>query len=162
MSKNPENNFKVPKVIGKQSNFSGCILKNYEETISIGEELLKVFPSIKLLLLEGPLGVGKTSLVKGIAKYLKIQEPITSPSFPLSQHYLFGEQPLIHLDLYRLDKGSGANELFLQEEEEANSLKALIVIEWPERLTIRLQEAWRIQLKYLESGERFLNLQRPS
>ena len=59
-------------------------------------------------------------------------EPITSPTFALAQHYPQGEPKLVHLDLYRLEQPASADELFLQEEEEASATGALMAVEWPE------------------------------
>ena len=73
-----------------------------------------------ILLLEGDLGAGKTSLVQGIALALEIEEPITSPTFALAQHYQGQAAALVHLDLYRLEQSASADELFCQEEEEAD------------------------------------------
>tara|TARA_Y100001968_G_scaffold325581_1_gene367066 strand:+ start:3321 stop:3842 length:522 start_codon:yes stop_codon:yes gene_type:complete len=160
--RNLEEEFKVPGSIKEQSNYLSWILKDLEETIAFGENFIKSFPDIKLLLLEGPLGAGKTSLVKGIAKGLDIQETITSPTFPLAQHYKKGQIPLIHIDLYRLDKPQLANELFLQEEEEASSSKALMVIEWPERLTLDLCEAWLAKIKPTNNARRVIQLIPPN
>jgi len=72
-------------------------------------------------MLQGELGAGKTCLVQGLAMALGIDEPITSPTFALAQHY---KRPvpdgrphaLIHLDLYRLEQPAAAAELFAQEE----------------------------------------------
>ena len=133
-------------------------LNNLEETIALGELISKKLGNSKLLLLEGPLGAGKTSLVKGIAKGLSITEPITSPTFALSQHYPSGTPPLIHMDLYRIDNFLVANELFLQEEETAVLLKALMVIEWPERLTINLPDASYVKIKYHSNHGRIVKL----
>ena len=84
--------------------------------MSLGSTLTKKFPDLSILLLNGPLGAGKTTLVKGIAKSLRIQEPITSPTFPLSQHYPLGSPPLIHLDLYRIEEPNAANEFFYKKK----------------------------------------------
>ena len=71
------------------------------------------FPQPKpILLLEGDLGAGKTSLVQGIALGLGIDEPITSPTFALAQHYRGQAGALVHLDLYRLEHSASADELF--------------------------------------------------
>jgi tRNA threonylcarbamoyladenosine biosynthesis protein TsaE len=105
-----------------------------------------------LLLLRGDLGAGKTCLVQGLAEELGIAEPITSPSFALAQHY-DGQlrdgraTGLVHLDLYRLEAGPAADELFAQEEEEAQALAALMAIEWPERLTTLPADAWLVELE---------------
>ena len=144
----------------KQSTDRRWILKTLEETIALGEAMNKELPDLKLLLLKGPLGAGKTTLVKGIAKSLGIEEPITSPTFSLAQHYLQGTPPLIHLDLFRLEEPNAANELFLQEEEEANSLGALIVVEWPERLRLDFPEAWLLRLDHLPNNQRSAHLLR--
>lgn len=142
----------------KQSTDSCWILKDLKATIDLGRTLTVTIPNFNLLLLEGPLGAGKTSLVKGIAMSLGIYEPITSPSFPLAQHYPAGKPPLFHLDLYRLNDPNDADELFIQEEEEANDIGALMVVEWPERLNLQLEEAWTIKLEHHISGGRWAQL----
>ena len=145
-----------------QSTEKRWLLRSLEDTIELGEQIPKKFPDSKILILQGPLGAGKTSLVKGIAKTLGIHDPITSPTFTLSQHYQEGIPPLIHLDLYRLENPKSADEFFLQEEEEANAIGALMVIEWPERLNIDITDALRIELKYLHNGHRLAELFLPN
>tara|TARA_B100000029_G_scaffold417222_2_gene421764 strand:+ start:1679 stop:2197 length:519 start_codon:yes stop_codon:yes gene_type:complete len=144
-----------------QSTYSSWLLKNLDETTALGAELIQRIPNLRLLLLEGPLGVGKTSLVKGMAVTLGIKEPITSPTFPLAQHYLSGKPPLFHLDLYRLENHTDAEELFIQEEEEAQDVNGLMVIEWPERLHLDLPEAWKLKLEYMNEEIRLAKLIAP-
>ena len=135
-----------------QSTDSCFLIENLEETIALGRILVKQIPDFNLVLLEGPLGAGKTSLVKGIASGLGIDEPITSPTFPLAQHYYSGTIPLFHLDLYRLEQHLEANELFIQEEEEARGCNALMVVEWPERLKLSLPDALRVTMEFCNNG----------
>ncbi|MBW3042852.1 tRNA (adenosine(37)-N6)-threonylcarbamoyltransferase complex ATPase subunit type 1 TsaE [Prochlorococcus marinus] len=159
MKKDSEEKFEVFNSFKQQTNNFCWTLEKPESTMSLGSRLTKKFPKIRILLLNGPLGAGKTTLVKGIAKSLKIKEPITSPTFPLSQHYPLGSPPLIHLDLYRIDEPSTANEFFLQEEEEAKAMGALMVVEWPERLSLPMNDAWRGKLEYCsENKSRFFQL----
>lgn len=112
-----------------------------------------------LLLLRGELGAGKTALVQGLAAGLGIVEPITSPTFALAQHYDTdagadaGAAALVHLDLYRLEQGAAADELFAQEEEEARRIGAVMAVEWPERLSFRPQGAWEVDLSLPEDGK---------
>ncbi len=110
-----------------------------------------------ILLLEGDLGAGKTCLVQGLAAALGIDEPITSPSFALAQHYrgqgAAGPTALVHLDLYRLEQPAAADELFAQEEEEALALGALLAVEWPSRLSAPPAGAWHVALSLVDPAD---------
>ena len=128
------------------------VLQTLETTKTLGRYLARELPPNAVLLLSGPLGAGKTSLVQGLAKGLGVNEQITSPTFALAQHYPQGTAKLVHLDLYRLEHPPTADELFLQEEEEARASGALMAIEWPERLSLDLPEAWRIELRHQDQG----------
>lgn len=111
---------------------------------------------VVVLLLQGPLGAGKTCLVGGLALALAIGEPITSPTFALAQHYR-GQwrnqsRILVHLDLYRLEQPGIADQLFWEEEELAHDQGALLAVEWPERLSQWPQGAWHLQLRMADQG----------
>ncbi len=163
MSKDSEKQFKVFNSISQQGNNFRWTLDKPESTMLLGTTLTKKIPDLSILLLNGPLGAGKTTLVKGIAKSLGIEEPITSPTFPLSQHYPSGHRPLIHIDLYRIDESQAANEFFLQEEEQSKAMGALMVVEWPDRLSLPLYDAWKGTLKYSSNNmSRFFQLTPPS
>ena len=148
MKKDSKKQFEVFNSVAQQTNKWCWTLDKPESTMSLGSTLTKKFPDLSILLLKGPLGAGKTTLVKGIARSLGIKDSITSPTFPLSQHYPSGKPPLIHIDLYRIEEQSAANEFFLQEEEECKASGALMIVEWPERLSLQLYDAWRGNLKY--------------
>ena len=148
-----EKKFEVFNSFAQQTNNFCWTLDKPESTMSLGSTLTKKFPDLSILLLNGPLGSGKTTLVKGIAKSLRIQEPITSPTFPLSQHYPLGSPPLIHLDLYRIEETNAAIEFFFQEEEESKAIGALMVVEWPERLSLPMNDAWRGNLEYSSKNQ---------
>jgi tRNA threonylcarbamoyladenosine biosynthesis protein TsaE len=105
-----------------------------------------------VLLLQGELGAGKTCLVQGLAQGLGIDEPITSPTFALAQHYQGTAGALVHLDLYRLEQPAAADELLAQEEEAAQDLGALLALEWPERLSALPQHSWRVALTLLDGN----------
>ena len=106
-----------------------------------------------ILLLQGDLGAGKTCLTQGLAAGLGIDEPITSPTFALAQHYTGRSGALVHLDLYRLEHPAAADELFAQEEEEALALNALMAVEWAERLSFVPDGAWRIGLELVDPDD---------
>ena len=126
-------------------------VENLTETLNLGEKLSQKLNPKSIVLLQGPIGAGKTSFVKGIAKGLSIYEDITSPTFALSHHYNSGKIPLIHLDLYRLENVDMAREVFLSEEEEAKENQAILVIEWPELIQSSIENFWKIEISYAKN-----------
>ena len=137
------------------------LLKNLEETIKFGHNFSLELKAKSIILLKGQIGAGKTSLVKGIAEGLQIKENITSPTFALSHHYNSGKLPLIHMDLYRLEEKSSAQELFLEEEEELEQNNGIMVIEWPEKIISIVDEYWLIEIKYSKESGRLLEIYDP-
>lgn len=123
------------------------ISNNEIETFGLGERLGRDLRGGEIILLDGPLGAGKTMLVKGIASALGIdQEDVTSPSFTLvNPHY--GRLLLYHIDLYRLDEGATAAHA-VDLDEILTDEKAVVIIEWAERLGRYPlpQNFWRISL----------------
>ena len=119
-----------------------------KETIQLGKKFAQGLHPKSIVLLQGPIGAGKTSFVQGIAEGLRIKEDITSPTFALSHHYMTGTIPLIHIDLYRLEDSFMAKEFFISEEEEAIQNEAIMVIEWPELIEPVLNNFWKIEISY--------------
>ena len=64
------------------------------------------------------------------------------------------------MDLYRLELPAAADELFLQEEEEALGIGAILVVEWADRLSLQLPDAWRMKLTHRDGGGRLATLKR--
>ena len=131
------------------------MLADAQATRALGSRLAQQWlvlppPNRPLLLLQGDLGAGKTCLVQGLAAALGIDEPITSPTFALAQHYQGENGALVHLDLYRLERSAAADDLLAQEEESALELGALLAVEWPERLSLLPQPRWLLQLTLLD------------
>ena len=136
-------------------------IENLKETLNLGEKFSEKLNPQSIILLEGPIGAGKTSFVKGIAKGLSISEDITSPTFALSHHYKSGKIPLIHIDLYRLDNISSAKEFFFSEEEEALQSQAILVIEWPELIESFIENFWKIKISYARNYGRHYEIKEP-
>ena len=128
-------------------------IENLDETLNLGKKISLQLRPHSVVLLKGPIGAGKTSLVQGIARGLSISEDITSPTFSLSHHYSSGKIPLIHLDLYRLENIDSAKEVFFSEEEEALQKKAVLVIEWPELIEHLVENFWKIEISYAKIME---------
>ena len=136
-------------------------VEDLKETLSLGEKLSQKLNQQSIVLLQGPIGAGKTSFVQGIANGLSISEDITSPTFALSHHYYSGKIPLIHLDLYRLENLSSAKEFFYHEEEEALQNKAILVIEWPELIEPLIENFWKVEISYAEQYGRNYEIRDP-
>jgi len=136
-------------------------LKNTFDTISFGRNFVKKLKPKSIVILKGPIGAGKTSLVQGIGQGLCIKEPITSPTFALSHHYESGSMHLIHMDLYRIESSVSARELFIEEEEELESNNGLLIIEWPELIEPILEIHWKIKINYGYKDGRKLDIYEP-
>ena len=136
-------------------------VENLIETLNLGEKLSQKLNAQSIVLLEGPIGAGKTSFVKGIAKGLSISEDITSPTFALSHHYKSGKIPLIHLDLYRLEDVASAKEVFFAEEDEAIQRHAILVVEWPELIEPVIENFWKIEISYAKNYGRHYEIRDP-
>ena len=92
-----------------------------ENTIKIGEKIGLSLKKGDIIAYKGTLAAGKTTLTKGIAKALQVDEVITSPTFTLISEY-YGKLPLYHFDVYRLDSVEDfLNSLSEEEKEKAMS-----------------------------------------
>ena len=106
---------------------------NERETFDLGARVGAQFSGGEIILLNGPLGAGKTVLVKGIAHALGLdEEDVTSPSFTLVNPHQ-GRLLLYHVDLYRLDEGASAAHA-VDLDEILTDEAAVVIIEWGERL----------------------------
>ena len=101
-------------------------------TLALGETIAEILVPVKMAVLRGELGAGKTTLVKGIAQALGAAQPedVTSPTFTLVHEYV-GRRKLYHLDLYRLETEREIESLGI--EEMASEPGALVLVEWGER-----------------------------
>jgi len=109
------------------------VSRSERETFELGFDIGKQFSGGEIILLSGPLGAGKTLLVKGMAHALGVDEDdVSSPSFTLVNPY-DGRLRLYHIDLYRLDEGASAAHA-VDLDELLSVEHAVIVIEWAERM----------------------------
>lgn len=132
-----------------------------QDTFNFGFQIGERLQGGEILLLSGPLGAGKTLLVKGICAALGIEdEDVTSPSFTLVNPYE-GRLRLYHLDLYRLDEGASAAHAVDLDELLADE-ESVIVIEWAERMgNYPLpQDAWRVTVSGDGEDPRTIKLDR--
>ncbi|MCX7990937.1 MAG: tRNA (adenosine(37)-N6)-threonylcarbamoyltransferase complex ATPase subunit type 1 TsaE [Proteobacteria bacterium] len=137
------------------------ISKSFEETILIGEEFSKKIYGGAIVALYGELGSGKTHFVKGIAKGLRVEREITSPSFVISQYYRGTLFNLIHIDLYRINNFNELEDIgwydFLNE-------KNIILIEWADKIEEELREykVIRVYFSYINENSREIKIIYPN
>ena len=100
-----------------------------EETEAEGERVGRTLEEGDLLLLVGPLGAGKTTFVRGLARGTGSDDQVASPTFVLVRNY-HGRVVLAHVDLYRLDRAPELRDLGLDELLDQGA----VVVEWGNRL----------------------------
>ena len=93
------------------------IIETYsaDETFKLGEQIGKDAKPGQVYALLGDLGVGKTVLIKGVAKGLGIDEPVNSPTFTIVQVYESGRLPFYHFDVYRIGDIEEMDEIGYEE-----------------------------------------------
>lgn len=101
-----------------------------EETIQLGKKIGSLLQPGAIIAMEGNLAVGKTTITKGIAESLGIEEAITSPTFTLISEYE-GKMPLYHMDVYRLDSCEDFINLGVEDLMYGDGVS---IIEWSERV----------------------------
>ncbi|PZO02476.1 MAG: tRNA (adenosine(37)-N6)-threonylcarbamoyltransferase complex ATPase subunit type 1 TsaE [Hyphomicrobiales bacterium] len=105
-------------------------LPDAEATTRLGHAIAPLLAPGDSLLLYGPLGMGKSTLARGLIRALTTpDEDVPSPTFTLLQFYE-SDPPVAHFDLYRLTRPEEAFEIGLDEALD----EGCAVIEWPERL----------------------------
>lgn len=136
---------------------SGIYTENAEATEAIGEQLAQNLPNDCVLALHGDLGVGKTTLVRGIARAWQIAEAVTSPTYNLYTIYQ-GTRQLIHLDAYRLDSPNALDALMI---EDFLRPPWCLVVEWPEKITESIpDDAWHLDLRIAEGEKHHIQIRR--
>lgn len=108
---------------------------------AIGQQVAR--PTV--LALEGPLGAGKSTLARAIARGAGVVGSVASPTYNLVFSYdCPGLGTFVHIDLYRLESEEGVVELGWDELFQDD---ALVAIEWPQRAGALLPpDRWRVQL----------------
>jgi tRNA threonylcarbamoyladenosine biosynthesis protein TsaE len=131
-----------------------------EETQEVGRRLAQQLEPPCVILLEGELGTGKTTLTKGIVEGLGVacQEDVTSPSFALVHEYGAGQ--VYHVDLYRIETTAELETLGLDDILGGN---AIVLVEWGEKLgrSFAGPALW-IRLEYAGGDHRRITVEAPA
>ncbi len=105
-------------------------LDDADSTTGLGERIAPLLDAGDAVLLYGPLGMGKSTLARGLIRALtRPEEDVPSPTFTLVQFY-DSDPPVAHFDLYRLTRAEETAEIGLDEALD----NGCVLVEWPERL----------------------------
>ncbi len=107
------------------------------DTEALGERLAAGLGAGDLVVLTGPLGAGKTVLVRGLARGLGVTGVVTSPTFVIAREHRPGRDggvPLVHVDAYRLGGAAELDDLDL----DTDLAEAVVAVEWGEGVAERL------------------------
>ena len=137
------------------------LLRSPEDSLELGRRLAGLARPGDVIALSGPLGAGKTSIARGLLAALGLEEEAPSPSFAIVQPYEPPEVrfPVLHVDLYRIDDPSEAEELGLDDAR----YDSLLIVEWPERLgDAAWHDALWLSLDVAPDGARVLTAKVPA
>ncbi|AKE90808.1 MULTISPECIES: tRNA (adenosine(37)-N6)-threonylcarbamoyltransferase complex ATPase subunit type 1 TsaE [Rhodococcus] len=121
-------------------------LPTVEDTEALGRRLARELHAGDLVVLDGPLGAGKTALTRGIAAGLGVQGRVTSPTFVIAREHRPGDRAggepvgMIHVDAYRLGDGPNALDELDALDLDTDLTAAVVVVEWGEGLVETLTE----------------------
>jgi len=129
------------------------VSRSPEETRALGRELGATLRPGDVVLLEGELGAGKTTFVKGIAEACGVAATVRSPTYALMHRYR-GRPDVVHVDLYREDSETALEDLALDDQGDC-----VVVVEWPRDLTAgRWPDARRVALEHVDETTRRIRL----
>ena len=131
-------------------------IQTLADTEKVAAEILRDFPEHKILLLQGDLGAGKTTLVQAFCRNLQTIENAKSPSFSIINEYHSPAGPVYHFDFYRIEEEEEAQELGLEEYWDSGYY---CFLEWPEMIPSFLPRKYlSLRMELTDSGSRTLQI----
>lgn len=113
------------------------VINTPESMGELGASLATVLQAGDLVLLNGELGAGKTTLTRGIGAALGVRGAVTSPTFVLARtHPREGRPPLVHVDAYRLGSAVELDDL------DIDFAASIVVVEWGAGMLDGVVESW--------------------
>lgn len=126
-----------------------------EETVELGKKIGRMLKNGDVIAMQGTLAAGKTTITKGIAAALGIEDTITSPTFCLISEYQ-GKMPLYHMDVYRLNGAEDFAELGTDDMIYGNGVS---IIEWSEKIITELpRKTILLKITPQEDGTRLIEI----
>lgn len=114
-----------------------CPMSNKKDLQGIAKKILSLQPNI--IAMSGPLGAGKTTLTKEIAKVLGIRENVISPTYVLETEYKIpdSDKLFVHIDCYRMESFDELIRLGIEKRINKNNI---VVIEWADKFEIEIRK----------------------
>ncbi|WP_291286271.1 tRNA (adenosine(37)-N6)-threonylcarbamoyltransferase complex ATPase subunit type 1 TsaE [Flavobacterium sp.] len=132
------------------------IVFSLDQIKEVAEQILASNPK-KIILFNGEMGVGKTTLIKQLCKSLGVQDATSSPTFSLvNEYYTTSNQIVYHFDFYRLNKETEALDMGVDDYLYSGNW---CFIEWSEKIANLLpEETSTISIELQADGQRKLEL----
>jgi tRNA threonylcarbamoyladenosine biosynthesis protein TsaE len=125
------------------------------ETEAAGKRLAERLRPGDVVLVTGELGAGKTTFVRGAARALGVEGPVTSPTFTIG-HVLGGDPEVAHLDLYRLGSLAAEDPALL---DDYLTPERVVFVEWPEVAEAALARvAARVSIEHVAPERRRITI----
>ena len=128
--------------------------KSYLDTYNLASKLAHLVKGGDIILLNGDLGAGKTTFVKGFAKETGVSENVTSPTFTLLKTYKANNFTIVHVDAYRLDGD------YFDELDDYINDENVVFIEWSNCLASQqlINNHLAINIKYISKNQRMFEI----
>ena len=126
------------------------------QTIALGEKIGKLLRGGEVIAYSGGLGVGKTTITRGISVGMGLGDEVTSPTFALVNEYAGSERSLCHFDMYRINGGLDLETTGFYDYLDGNNVLA---VEWSENIEDELpQDCIRINIERVDDNTRIITL----
>jgi len=146
---------KIREIRGK-NNITMNVIFSLDQIQKVAEQIIAANPK-KIILFNGEMGVGKTTLIKQLCKSLGVEDATSSPTFSLVNEYqTLNNQTVYHFDFYRLNKETEALDMGVDDYLYSGNW---CFIEWSEKIASLIpEEHSTINIKLLPDGKRELEL----
>jgi tRNA threonylcarbamoyladenosine biosynthesis protein TsaE len=127
-----------------------------DETAAVGARIAERLRPGDVVLLRGEMGAGKTTLVRGAARALGVERPVTSPTFTIGRRYDDARVPLAHVDLHRLADLAAEEPALLDDYVDDEHVT---FVEWPEIAEDVLRARARVTLEHAGGDRRRVTIE---
>ena len=135
------------------------LVKNLKQTQKFAKKFAKTLSGGEKILLNGDLGVGKTTFTKYLAKVLGVKDEVTSPSFTILKQYEGKKFKINHFDLYRIEDEAELREMGFEEFLLPGN-DSILLIEWGERASLNYSDFIKINIEKIDENKRLFKVEK--